>query len=275
MRMKDKVALITGGNSGIGRGIVDRFAAEGAAVAIVARDRTRGERAADEVRAGGSDAGFFSCDLAREDAVAAMVGAVAARFGRIDVVVNNAGVGGRRAGVRDDDPPGVRWQKLRGPNLDAPWFVTSYALPHLARTRGSVVCISSTATWHGNWGTYGIAKAGVEALVRSFAAEGAALGVRCNGVSPGWISTERDGEDPPSGGGDWAVPPSALGRMGTPAEIAAAVLFLASGEAGFVTGQTLIVDGGMVLLDYPSMKMLENSGAGMMSGTGGGQPVGE
>ena len=128
------------------------------------------------------------------------------------------------------------------------------------------MCISSTATWHGNWGTYGIAKAGVEGLVRSFAAEGAALGVRCNGVSPGWISTERDDEDPPSGGGAWSLPPSALNRMGTPAEIAAAVLFLASDEASFVTGQTLVVDGGLMMLDYPSMKMLETSGPGMMSG---------
>lgn len=271
--MKDKVALITGGNSGIGRGIAKRFAAEGARVAIVGRNRERGERVVGELEAAGAEAGFWSCELSSEDASAAMVEEVADRFGGIDVVVNNAGVGGRRAGVGDEDSPGVRWQKLRGPNLDAPWFVSSHALPHLARRRGSIVCISSTATWHGNWGTYGIAKAGVEALVRSFAAEGARLGVRCNGVSPGWITTERDAEEPPSGGGGWFLPPSALGRMGTPAEIAAAVLFLASDEASFVTGQTLIVDGGLMILDYPSMKMLEKAGAGMMSGSGTGEPV--
>jgi NAD(P)-dependent dehydrogenase (short-subunit alcohol dehydrogenase family) len=265
MRLKDKVALITGGNSGIGRGIVRRFVDEGAAVAIVARDAAKGAKVEEEEQARGADAAFFSCDLAQEDAVKAMVAEVVARFGRLDILVNNAGVGGRRAGVLDSDTPGVRWDKLRGPNLDAPWFVSSYALPHLAATRGSIVCISSTATWHGNWGTYGIAKAGVEALVRSFAAEGAAKGVRCNGVSPGWIATERDAVASPSGGGDWALPPSALNRMGTPAEIAAAVLFLASEEASFVTGQTLIVDGGLMMLDYPSMEMLKDAGPGMMS----------
>lgn len=266
MRLKGKVALITGGNSGIGRGIVARFVAEGAAVAIVARNVEKGQAVLKEEQARGADAAFFSCDLSQEAAVKAMVADVAARFGRIDILVNNAGVGGRRAGVEDSDPPGVRWDKLRGPNLDAPWFTSAYAMPHLMAAKGSIVCISSTATWHGNWGTYGIAKAGVEALVRSFAAEGGPHGVRCNGVSPGWIATERDAEAPPSGGGDWALPPSAFNRMGTPAEIAAAVLFLASDEASFVTGQTLIVDGGLMVLDYPSMEMLKDAGPGMMSG---------
>ncbi|MBT5434579.1 MAG: SDR family oxidoreductase [Rhodospirillaceae bacterium] len=273
--MKGKVALVTGGNSGIGRGIVERFVAEGARVAIVARDKAKGARALDEVRAQGADAEFYSCELAEEAEVEAMVAAVVERFGGIDVLVNNAGVGGRRAGVGDDDTPGERWTKLRRPNLDAPWLVSSHCLPHLAKTRGSVVCISSTATWHGNWGSYGIAKAGVEGLVRSFAAEGAAHGIRCNGVSPGWIATERDAVAPPSGGGGWALPPSVFNRMGTPAEIAAAVLFLASDEASFVTGQTLIVDGGLMMIDYPSLEMLRDAGPGMMSGSGDGAPVGD
>ena len=260
MSFKDKVVLVTGGNSGIGRGIVHRLIGEGAVVPFVGRNPTKGANVEAEIAEQGGNGAFYAVELANEAEVQAMIDQVVERFGRIDVVVNNAGVGGRRADVRDSDGPGVRWDKLRGPNLDAPYFVSAYALPHLAKTKGAMVNISSTATWHGNWGLYGIAKAGVEALTRSFAAEGAPMGVRVNGVSPGWIATENDAAEPPSGSadGDWAMPPSAFNRMGTPAEIAAAVLFLASAEASFITGQTLIVDGGLMVLDYPSMPLLED-----------------
>ena len=264
--MKDRVVLVTGGNSGIGRGIAHRFAREGARVAIVGRNLERGARTEQELRELTRDASFLACDLSRESDVSTMIETVAERFGRIDIVVNNAGLAGRRVAVRDTDSPGIRWDKFRGPNLDAPWFVSSYAMPHLIETGGNIVCISSTATWHGNWGTYGIAKAGVEALVRSFATEGARHGVRCNGVSPGWISSERDQDYLSPTGSGWKSPPSALNRMGTPDEIAAAVRFLASDEASFITGQTLIVDGGLMILDYPSMEMLEDYGPSMSSG---------
>lgn len=268
MRMDGKVALVTGGNSGIGRGIVHRFVDEGAAVAFVGRDPAKGAEVTGEVEARGGSGAFFAVDLADEGAVAELVDEVVVRFGRLDVVVNNAGVGSRRCGVAPDDPPGARWGKLRGPNLDAPYFVSSYALPLLAGSKGAIVNISSTATFHGNWGLYGVAKAGVEALTRSFAVEGAAHGVRVNCVSPGWIATEKDAEQPAAGSADgtWAMPPSLLDRMGTPAEIAAAVLFLASDEASFITGQVLIVDGGMMGLDYPSRPLLQEVGHRLFSG---------
>ena len=260
MRFKDKVVLVTGGNSGIGRGIVHQLIGEGAVVPFVGRDKAKGAAVEAEVAELGGEGAFYPVELAREDEVKVLIEQVAERYGRLDVVVNNAGIGGRRAGVEDADGPGVRWNKLRGPNLDAPYLVSAYALPHLAKTKGAMVNISSTATWHGNWGLYGIAKAAVEALTRSFAAEGAPMGVRVNGVSPGWIATENDAVAPPSGSGDgsWAMPPWAMNRMGTPDEIAAAVLFLASAEASFITGQTLIVDGGLMILDYPSMPLLED-----------------
>ncbi len=267
MRLAGKVALVTGGNSGIGRGIVHRFVAEGAKVAFVGRDADKGRQVAGEVGAAGY---FIRADLAREAEAERAVAEAVARFGRLDVLVNNAGVGARRSGIEPDDGPGVRWDKLRGPNLDAPLFVAAYAMPHLAKAgRGAIVNISSTAMLHGNWGLYCVAKAGVEGLTRSLAAEGAKHGVRANAVSPGWIATEGDGADPPSGNptGGWDLPPALLDRMGTPTEIAAAVLFLASDEASYVTGQTLIVDGGLAITDYPSLKLLETAGAKLFPGT--------
>jgi NAD(P)-dependent dehydrogenase (short-subunit alcohol dehydrogenase family) len=262
MRLKGKTALITGGNSGIGRGIVHRFVKEGAIVAFAGRDKEKGEKVLSEIAGLGGEGAFYALDLADEGAVKDLIARIDRRFGRLDIVVNNAGVGGRRSGVEETDSPGVRWQKLRGPNLDSTYLVSAYALPLIARFKGSIVNISSTATLHGNWGLYCAAKAGVEAMTRSFAAEAARHGVRVNCVSPGWIETERDAVAPPSGNADgkWEMPPGVLNRMGTPAEIASAVLFLASEEASFVTGQTLIVDGGLAIMDYSSIPVLRQHG---------------
>jgi NAD(P)-dependent dehydrogenase (short-subunit alcohol dehydrogenase family) len=269
MRLKGKTALITGGNSGIGRGIVHRFIAEGARVAFAGRDERKGAAVTEEVKQRNGEGQFYAVDLAQEKAVAALIENVEKRFGGLDIVVNNAGVGSRRAGIEPDDGPGARWNKMRGPNLDAAYFVSAYALPLLARSgKGAIVNISSTATLHGNWGTYCVAKAAIEGLTRSLAAEGAPHGIRANGVSPGWIATENDAAEPPSGSssGQWETPCALLNRMGLPAEIAGAVLFLASDDASFVTGQTLIVDGGLTITDYTSLAMLKKIGDKLFTG---------
>ena len=271
MRFGEKNVLVTGGNSGIGRGIVHYFIREGARVAFAGRDRTKGLAVEAEVRAMGGNASFFACDLSKEAETAELVRQVAI-WGRLDVLINNAGVGARRAGIVPADTPGTRWDKMRGPNLDSTYFASSYALPVMRDGGGgAIVNISSTATLHGNWGLYCVAKAAVEALTRSLAVEGAPHGIRVNCVSPGWIATDTDAAEPASGtaSGEWQVPPGVMNRMGSPAEIAAAVAFLASEEASFITGQTLVVDGGLSILDYTSLQLLERRGTELFSGTVG------
>jgi NAD(P)-dependent dehydrogenase (short-subunit alcohol dehydrogenase family) len=266
--MRNKVALVTGGNSGIGRGIALRFAREGAGVVIAGRDPAKGAVVLAELEAMGCDAAFFAIDFADEAAVQALIGETEVRFGRLDLVVNNAGLGSRRGGVEDTDGPGERWRKMRGANLDSGYFVSAHALPAMGRSGGgAIVNISSTATLHGNWGLYCIAKAAVEGMTRAFAAEAAPMGIRVNCVSPGWIATDMEMDLSASGSedGTWEMPPSLLDRMGMPDEIAAAVYFLASDEASFITGQTLIVDGGMSVIDYPSRAMLSRVGHRLVS----------
>lgn len=260
MKLKDKVALVTGGNSGIGKGIVLGALKEGARVAFCGRDPAKGAQTLAECQETGGEAAFFRSDISREEEARALIEAVRDRFGRIDLVVNNAGAGARRSGVEAGDPPGLRLRKILGPNLEAAYFVSAYAMPALRDAGGgAIVNISSTASIHGNWGTYGVAKAGIEALTRALAVEGAPHRIRANAVSPGWIKTvATEG----TGAADaWEQGASLLGRMGRPDEIARAVLFLASDEASFVTGATLVVDGGLTVTDYPSLPWLDAVGA--------------
>jgi NAD(P)-dependent dehydrogenase (short-subunit alcohol dehydrogenase family) len=271
MKFENKVALVTGGNFGIGRGIALKFAAEGAKIAIVARNEERANHVVKELTDLGHTATFFKTDVSGEEAVKSMIEAVVERFGRLDIVVNNAGCGSQHCGIEPDTPPGERWNFFRGANLDSNYYVTSLAIPHLVKNRGSaIVNISSTATFHGNWGLYGVAKTGVEGMTRSFAAELAPYGIRVNAISPGWIETSPEETAAAQGdSGEWEMPPSLLGRAGTPEEIANTASFLASDEASFITGQTLIVDGGGMILDYGSISSLKSVGHRVFSHSAG------
>lgn len=259
-RFSGKNVLVTGGSSGIGLAIAQRFATEGANLTLVARDPDKGAIAVDLIQELGADCTFLQADLSEETEIAQLT----RKLGRLDVLVNNAGLGTRRTHVSKDDTPGERWARWRGANLDSTYLMTAYCVPLLQDSNGSVVNISSTAAMHGNWGLYGVTKAGVEALTRSFAAEAAPI--RVNAVSPGWIATDATAHASGNTKGTWDMPPSLLNRMGSSAEISGAVAFLASDDASFITGQTLVVDGGLTIMDFPSRNMLTKVGKGLLSG---------
>lgn len=268
MRLQDKVTLVTGGNGGIGRAIAELAVAEGARVVITGRNVERGEATVKALRLAGGQAIFVPAELSDEDQARTVIETTIAEYGALHVVVNNAGAGAKKSGVQPEDEPGVRWQKLVGANLTSTYLVAAYAMPALRKAGGgAIVNISSTAAVHGNYGIYGAAKAGVEGLTRSLAVEYAPYGIRVNCVSPGWIKTAvtfpagEQNSDAHTRRAEWEQTTSLLGRMGRPEEIAQAVLFLASEQASFITGATLIVDGGLTIIDPTAESWLATVGA--------------
>lgn len=263
MKFENKITLVTGGNFGIGYGIAKKFAEEGSEIAIVARNEERAKNVIKDLENQGFVAKFFKTDVSKEEEVKKMIKEVLNVFGKLNIVVNNAGCGSQHCGVKPNDPPSLRWEILRSANLDSNFFVSAHSLPYLAKNKDSaIVNISSTATFHGNWGLYGAAKTGVEGMTRSFAVEASTYGIRVNCISPGWIETspEQTAAAQGSDNGEWEMPPSLFERMGTTEEIANTAAFLASNEASFITGQTIVVDGGFTMIDYPSRNSLKSVG---------------
>jgi NAD(P)-dependent dehydrogenase (short-subunit alcohol dehydrogenase family) len=240
-----KRALVTGGTTGLGLAIAERFLHEGAQVAVTGRDQDLGERAVREL---GHQARFFAADAASPDAVASSVTAAAEHLGGLDVLVNNAGVG---VTARLIDTPLADYDQVMNVNVRGYLLYAQQAYPHLARRRGCMIHVASDAGVWGEQATglYSVTKAAVVMLGKMLALDGGGDGVRSNVLCPGDIwpgmrhmapPGEQDREED---SGDWPVPP--IGRVGQADDVAAAAVFYASGEAGFITGTTLLVDGGM------------------------------
>ncbi len=245
MKLVNKVAFVTGAGQGMGRAMVRRFAEEGAAV-VAADINLDAARETIEGLAGGN-ALALACNVADSASVAAAMAAVVERFGRLDVLVNNAGVGSVDAFL---DTPDEHWQRVIGVNLTGVFLCSREAarLMHQSGEGGVIVNLSSTAAISGEGPShYCASKAGVMGLTRSLARELAASKIRVNTIVPGPTNTPMMAGIPD----DWmqsmvkAIP---LGRMCEPAEIAAVAAFLASDDASFITGQNIAVNGGMAFI---------------------------
>jgi 3-oxoacyl-[acyl-carrier protein] reductase len=246
--LSGKTAVVTGGSRGIGRAIALRLAGQGADVCISYRGNAA---AADEVVAAIEAAGrtglAVQADAVEQDSAKVLIDAALARFGRIDILVNNAGI------TRDDLIMRMKpedWNDVIATNLSgAFWTIKAVTRPMMKARAGRIINITSVSGQAGQMGqaNYSSAKAGLIGLTKATARELASRGITCNAVAPGFILTELTQDlDPKLLDGIRDATP--LGRFGTPEEIAAAVAFLASDEAAYITGQVLAVDGGLVMM---------------------------
>jgi 3-oxoacyl-[acyl-carrier protein] reductase len=243
--LSGRVAVVTGASRGIGRAIATRLAAQGATVVAAAR----GENAAQTVReiaAAGGKADVAAVDVGDAAAIEALVSGTLARHGRIDILVNNAGITKDQLMLRmkRDD-----WDAVIATNLTGAFALTQAVLKPMIRQKGGrIICISSVVGQSGNAGqaNYAASKAGLIGFAKAVAQEVASRHITVNVVAPGMIETDMTRAITEAARGEWAsrIP---LKRLGTPDDIAAAVCFLASDEAAYITGQVLAVNGGMYM----------------------------
>jgi NAD(P)-dependent dehydrogenase (short-subunit alcohol dehydrogenase family) len=251
MRLKNKVAVITGAANGIGLAIAEAFAKEGAIVIGGDIDKTKCAIEVGRLTADGAVARAFVCDVTLTEDVDHLINSVINEFGRIDVLVNNAGiaVSGNIMKMPEED-----WDLLMNTNLKSIYRTIRMTLPHMIKQKsGSVINISSTQafrSWH-NWTAYAGAKGAILSITNQLAGQFGEYNVRFNTISPGAVLTPMNEKRAKEEGPEYLAKSEAMHamkRMGTPYEVAMAAVFLASDEAGFITGEDIKVDGGLCTL---------------------------
>lgn len=245
MKLKEKVAIVTGGASGIGRGVAELFIEEGAKVVVADYDIEKGEKTAEELNQNG-EAIFVQVDVSDTEAAEAMVEKTVEEFGKVDILINNAGVtaDGFLSKMSED-----AWDKVIDVNLKGVFNCSKFAAQKMMETDGGVILnASSVVGLYGNVGqtNYAASKFGVIGLTKTWAKELAGKGVRVNCVAPGFTKTEMI-EAVPDKILDKMKKKTPVGRLGEIEDIANAYLFLASDDASYINGAVLPVDGGLVL----------------------------
>ncbi|NYS76447.1 MULTISPECIES: 3-oxoacyl-ACP reductase FabG [Halomonadaceae] len=244
MRLHEKVAVVTGSGRGLGAAMAERLADEGARIVVVDIDGEAARQVSESLTKQGHDNLAIACNVADRAQVSALFRQVTDHFGRLDVLVNNAGITRDAAFLTMTDD---QWNQVIDVNLTSMFICTQEAARYMVEQQsGRIVCISSLSGNEGNFGqaNYSAAKAGVIGFVKSLSKELARKGVLINAVSPGFIESEMTAQVPEKVR-DKLIARVPQGRGGLPEEVASVVAFLASDDAAYVNGQTLNVNGGM------------------------------
>lgn len=246
-RFSNQVVLVTGGSRGIGRAIVERFAAEGAALAVLDYDRDELDKAGQEWKEAGYTCMTFPVDVSNQEQVDQAVTQAVSVYGKIDVLVNNAGIAWEEPFL---DIQAQNWRKMLDVNLNGMFYVAQRVAKEMsAAGSGSIINMASTNGLVGEakYAHYNASKGGIVLLTKTMALELGAYGIRVNAVCPGYIQTPMsEAIDSPEFIEEYIRTKIPLGRVGKPKDISGVFAFLASEDAAFITGETIVVDGGQL-----------------------------
>ena len=248
MKLRDKVAIVTGAGKGIGAGIARAFCAEGARIVIAEKDEASGRAMAEEL---GDSGLFLHTDVSDSSQVQAMIGSAVERCGRLDVLVNNAGCHLSKPAEHTTEE---EWDFIINTNLKSTFLCSKYAIPHLRKTQGSIINISSMVGVVGqtNAGAYSASKGGQIAMTMNMALDLATDQVRVNAICPGWIQTPLvedwfGQQADPEASRKYIYGAHPLGRIGTCEEVGRAAVFLACEDSSFISGTAMHLDGALTL----------------------------
>ena len=260
MRLRDRVAIITGGGQGIGRAYALRFAAEGAKIVVAEIHEERGRSVVEEIEQSGSEAIYLPTDVSNEESCRQMAAQADERFGRIDILLNNAAI---FYGLDRQNHSLEYFNRILSVNLTGAWLATRAVEPYMKRQRkGKVINQSSTAAFMGNVGQvdttnpdqpsppfhYAVAKMGINGLTKYFAGSLGPWGINVNAIAPGVTLTEATKSVVPAPMIDMLVMYTALKKAMKPEDLTGTAVYLASEDSDLMTGQVLVVDGGMIML---------------------------